>query len=201
MKKTILIGMLLVLCVSIAEAKTLELGIRARKGVSGLGDEMLTCGDFTCDPVEGWVDLEICETIGWCIIESADEFVSYFHDIWLNFSQVITIEEGRIYNVVFNIDDDTAIAFGTNELNFYLGGVRTNVFTDFTADGDTIFSYQITAETTDELFVEGYMSEGSLGWIYINSISVKEKLPTTVELGKKVNTNWGIRIFNFIFRL
>ncbi len=146
-----------------------------------LGDELVTCADFTCN--DEWVGLPEGNGVGWWWLIEFGEFIRHAQVVSERtdtFSQDISIQIGKSYNVSINVNDFTTTGgFGSNELNFTLGGVKQGVFTDFLiSQPETVFSYIITATTTEGIFVNGTTDNNAQ--IFLNSVSVKEiiEIPT-----------------------
>ncbi len=182
---------------------------------SELGEELVTCGDFSCS--DEWVDLPTCFLQNeWCWVSFGGytQHRASGSELRTNFSQSISVQENKIYNITIIIDLSTIKVFlGSNELNIYLGDTKENIFTDFSPIVDTYFSFLISPTTSNGLFVEGIGNDG--GIVGIESISVKEIIePPTVFIRhnneeilipytlfeRKENDDWVINLPKVLFR-
>lgn len=136
-----------------------------------LGEELVTCGDFTCDT--DWVGFTPIEEYNWTH-DDLNDFANFNVAVpplaaKKNLSQAITIQSNRIYNITIVVDS----ADEESGLSLYLGGVKKLVFSSVFIDIET-FSFNITTLTNDGLFLEGSVVGDRREYFNLNSISVKE---------------------------
>ena len=139
--------------------------------VSGyLGEELVTCGDFTCDT--DWVGFK---SFNWTYDDTFNRarYLANPDGSTDNLSQAISIQSNRLYNVTLNASLGSSRDSLTT-LIIYLGGTRKVVENTTVTTDDTVYSFNITSFNTDGLFLEGFAENGITTPINLWSISVKE---------------------------
>ena len=170
MKKTILIGMLvLVMCIGFVSAR--------------LGNELVTCGDFTCNTA--WVGFT--DTFNWtwdglslAMFNAPDTSGSIG-----NLSQSISIKPNTLYNVTINVSSFKSLG-QTIHLTVFLGDVKKQILDN--TNPYTVFSFNVTTQSSNGLFIEALVGSFRDN-INVSSISVKEILPDIKKAQFKCQVN------------
>jgi hypothetical protein len=148
-----------------------------------LGEELVTCSNFSC--IEGWenVGYQGSTPRGWQLITSQQycalvDFVT-FNAFSSQFWQEIDISTDKIYNVTVKTHHSQDTWF-IGELNLTLGGNKTVVFPLGNEGTGKNYSFIVKPINDDDLItISGYIVGNHV--MYVDEISVKEILPPLIS--------------------